>query len=258
MFNPEEIIPLLQHFTTEERESLHHDMERYDTLLHSLQKNPKRASDDPGLRGGILALNGASGSGQSYVLERVEKLLAEKAVVLPRIYLLATRAPRPGEGYQAPYIFVRETSDGFQDIFHPEVVFQSTDIYYFYQSRPGASNAILLEDVRAAMEQKMYLETVIPTLLRIKTERIKGIPAWGENLRIAYLATPGGHEWAYRLLNREPEKLESAAYRASILGRVASSLSDMQQAAQFRVPTVLNWHGQGEQAAREILEIWGI
>jgi guanylate kinase len=171
--------------------------------------------------------------------------------------LLATRSPRLGEGHKEPYIFVKETDAGFQDIHHPEVMYSQYDIYYSYQSRPGAANAILMDDVRAAMERTMFLETVIPTLLHIKTTRLGEVPAWGEKLKIVYLATPSGQEWLYRLLNREPTKLESEEWRTAIMGRVNSSIGDMEQAVEYKVQTVLNWHGKGEQAAQEILSIWG-
>ena len=65
----------------------------------------------------------------------------------------------------------------------------------------------------------MYLETVIPTLLHIKMTQIGEVPPWGEKLRIVYLAAPSGQEWMYRLLNREPSKLESEEYRANLMGR---------------------------------------
>jgi hypothetical protein len=156
-----------------------------------------------------------------------------------------------------PYIFVEEIDAGFRDIHHPEVMYSQDDIYYSYQSRPGATNAILMADVRAAMKKTMYLETVIPTLLHIKTTRIGEVPPWGEKLRIVYLATPSGQEWLYRLLNREPSKLDSEEWRAVIMGRVGSSIGDMEQAVKQNVQTVLNWHGKGEQAAQEILSIWG-
>ena len=258
MHNLEDITPLIQLFSSEERETLHIQMEEYDELLSGLLDGAKPISDSIDKTSGILALNGASGSGQSYVLERVETLLQKRSIVLPRIHLLATRAPRPGEGHKNPYIFVKKIDAGFQDIHHPDVIYRQDDIYYYYQSRPGAANAILFDDVRAAMKKTMYLETVIPTLLHIKTNQGGEIPPWGENLKIVYLATPSGQEWLYRLLDREPSKLESEEYRASIMGRVASSIADMKQAVAHKVPTVLNWHGKGEQAAQEILSIWGI
>lgn len=98
---------------------------------------------------------------------------------------------------------------------------------------------------------------MIPTLLHIKTTQIGEVPPWGEELKIVYLATPSGQEWLYRLLNRESPKLESEEYQATIMGRVDSSIGNMEQAAEHRVPTVLNWRGKGEQAAQEILSMWG-
>jgi len=258
MHNIEELAPLLQLFTAEDRETLYAQVEVYDALLPELLDRPSTTKESAEITSGILALNGASGAGQSYVLERVETQLKKRSIELPRIYLLATRSPRPGEGHKEPYIFVTKTDAGYRDIHHPEVMYSQDDIYYSYQSRPGAANAILMADVRAAMKKTMYLETVIPTLLHIKTNRIGEVPAWGEKLKIVYLATPSGQEWLYRLLNREPTKLESEEWRAAIMGRVNSSIGDMEQAVEYKVHTVLNWHGKGEQAAREILSIWGL
>jgi guanylate kinase len=257
MHNIEELTPLIQPFAADDRETLYAQAEKYDALLRELLDSERTAEDSTEKTSGILALNGASGAGQSYVLERVETLLKKRSIELPRIYLLATRSPRPGEGHKEPYIFVKNTDTGFQDIHHPEVMYSQDEIYYYYQSRPGAANAILMDDVRAAMKKPMYLETVIPTLLHIKTNRIGELPPWGNKLKIVYLATPSGQEWLYRLLNREPSKLESEEWRAAIIGRVNSSIGDMEQAVKHNVQTVLNWHGKGEQAAQEILSIWG-
>ena len=261
MHNLQDVTPLLQAFKADEQETLQYQMKKYDELLQGLLDATEATTNEPNSgqkTSGILALNGASGSGQSYVLERVETILQENDIVLPRIYLLGTRAARPGEGHKNPYIFVKETEAGFQDIHHPEVIYEPDDIYYYYQSRPGAGNAILFDDMRAAMNKVMYLETVIPTLLHLKTTANGDVPAWGSNLKIVYLATPSGQEWLFRLLDREASKLEDPAYRASMMGRVASSLTDMEQAVAHKVPTVLNWYGKGEQAAAEILSIWGL
>lgn len=257
MHNNDELAALIQLFAADDRETLYAQVKKYDVLLRDLLDSARTSHDRTEKTGGILALNGASGAGQSYVLERVETLLKKRSIELPRIYLLATRAPRPGEGHKEPYIFVEKTDGGFRDTHHPEIMYRQDEIYYSYQSRPGAANAILMDDVRAAMKKTMYLETVIPTLLHIQTTRIGKVPAWGEKLKIVYLATPSGQEWLYRLLNREPSKLESEEWRAAIVGRVVSSIGDMEQAAEHKVQTVLNWHGKGEQAAQEILSIWG-
>jgi len=257
MRRSQDLAPLVRPFASDDRETLSVQMKRYDELLSELLDGARSFKDTVAKTSGILALNGASGAGQSYVLERVEELLGNKSIILPRIYLLGTRSPRPGEGHKNPYIFVNRTDDGFQDIYHPEVIYHQDDIYYYYQSRPGAANAILFDDARAAMKRTMYLETVIPTLLHIKTTQIGEVPPWEEELRIVYLATPSGQEWLHRLLNRESSKLESEEYRVTIMGRVESSIGDMEQAAEHRVPTVLNWHGKGDQAAQEILSIWG-
>jgi guanylate kinase len=252
-----DLAPLVRSFADDDRETLSVQMNKYDRLLSELVDNANVVNDIADKSNGILALNGASGAGQSYVLERVETILQERSIALPRIYLLATRPPRHGEGHKKPYIFVRRTDAGFQDIHNHEALYRQDDIYYYYQSRPGAANAILFDDVRAAMTKKMYLETVIPTLLHMRTTQFGEIPPWGGNLKIAYLAAPSGQEWLYRLLNREPSKLESDEYQATIMGRVNSSIADMEQAAEHKVPTVLNWHGKGEIAAQEILSIWG-
>jgi len=209
MHNIEELTPLIQPFAADDRDTLNAQVEVYNALLRELLDRPSTTKESAEITSGILALNGASGAGQSYV-------------------------------------------------HYPEVMYSQDEIYYYYQSRPGAANAILMDDVRAAMNKPMYLETVIPTLLHIKTTRIGEVPAWGHKLKIVYLATPSGQEWLYRLLNREPSKLESEEWRAAIMGRVNSSIGDMEQAVEYKVQTVLNWHGKGEQAAREILTIWGL
>ncbi len=113
-------------------------------------------------------------------------------------------------------------------------------------------------DAWAAAERVVYLETVIPTLLRMRDTAIAGLPPWGDRLRIVYLAAPSGDEWLGRLVGRQPEELTDPAFRARILGRTGSSLADMEVAADAGVPCVLNHHGQGEQAAREILTAWGL
>lgn len=251
-------LPLLLHpFRPEQIEILHAQIGEYDDLLAELLGNQQSFKSVPIQASGILALNGASGAGQSYVLERVETQLKERSIVLPRIYLLGTRSPREGEGHKNPYIFVEKMNGGYKDIHRSEAIYSEDDIYYSYQSRPGAVNAILYSDIRMALEIPMYLETVIPTLLHIKTNQIGDVPAWGDRLRIVYLAVPSGHEWVYRLLNRAPERLENRDYRMSILGRVTSSLQDMKLAAAHGIPMVLNRHEQGKQAASEILSSWG-
>ena len=191
-------------------------------------------------------------------MREVGRLLKARGRKLPRIYLLATREPRPGEGHKEPYIFVRRTDGGFQDVHNPGVTYAESDIYFAYQARPGADNAILLSDVHAALTRVMYLETVVPTLLHMRSMGLAGIPAWGDDLRIVYLAAPSGEEWLGRLVNREPDKLGDARFRETLLGRTASSLADMELAAKEGVPCVLNHHGKADQAAREILAAWGI
>ncbi len=237
---------------------LESNLQTYDRLLHRLTEGETHPDNAARPQSGILALNGASGAGQSYVMKRVQSLLRARNITLPRIYLLATRSPRPDEGHKNPYIFVREMENGYQDIYHPDVLYRFDEIYYRYESRPGAVNAILLEDMRQALRQRMYLETVIPTLLHIRNTAIGEISPWEERLRIVYLAAPSGAEWLYRLLNRQPDKLTSPEYRTAILGRVDSSIADMELAAAQNIPTVLNRHGQAERAAEEILERWGV
>lgn len=253
-----EIMPLLKSFPQEDRETILAQAKRYDKLLAKLPKAVDAVGAGEKINAGILALNGASGAGQSYVMKRVENLLKEQSLTLPRIYLLATRSPRPDEGHKNPYIFAEESSEGFQDIHNPSLFYRHADIYYRYESRPGADNAILLADMQAAQEKIMYLETVIPTLLHLKENEISEIPAWKDNLKIIYLAAPSGHEWVFRLLNREPSRLVEEKFREIIKGRLSSSLSDMQLAAENKITCVLNHFGLAEQAAQEILTAWGL
>ncbi len=251
----DKLTALLAYFPVEERATLRESAAVYDAYLRKLPPATPRSGGEPW---GILALNGASGAGQSFVIAYVRRLLAARGITLPRIYLLATREPRPGEGDRNPYIFVEEVEDGFRDRFHPERLYRREEIYYAYVSRPGAANAILLEDVRRALREKMYLETVIPTLLHIRKTAIRGIPAWGEHLTIIYLAVPSGREWLYRLLQREPERLQEPAFRAGLLGRVRSSLEDMALAVREAIPAVFNRWGEGEKAAHDLLRAWGL
>ncbi|NQU31307.1 MAG: hypothetical protein HQ525_11630 [Anaerolineae bacterium] len=253
-----EILPLLQEFSEEEKGKILSQTEQYDGLLAKLPTAAELGGAEEKIEAGILALNGASGAGQSYVIKRVEKLLSEKSLTLPRIYLLGTRSPRPDEGHKNPYIFAQEVTDGFQDIHNLDFFYPHTEIYYRYQSRPGADNAILLADVQAARKKIMYLETVIPTLLYLRENEISGIPPWRDKLKIVYLAAPSGNEWVFRLLNREPERLGEEKYRGTLLGRFSSSLEDMQLAAEHKITCVLNHYGLAEQAAQEILAAWGI
>jgi len=252
-----EITPLLSSFSKAEGEKILAQAKEYDALLAKLPKVADLAGRQKKITCGILALNGASGAGQSYVMKRVQKLLNKREITLPRIYLLATRAPRPDEGHKNPYIFVEEKEDGFQDI-HNDVFYKDDEIAYRYQSRPGADNAILLADLQTAQEKVMYLETVIPTLLYLKENEIAGIPAWGDKLKIIYLAAPSGHEWVFRLLNREPERLVEEKFRNIIMGRLSSSLEDMEIAAEKEATCVLNHYGKAEEAAQEILTAWGL
>ncbi len=259
MSTPQKLNTLIEEFAPANQKTLRAQIEKYDELLAELPRATQLAeSETPARNSGILALNGASGAGQSYVMAEVEKLLAKREIELPRIYLLGTRAARPGEGYKNPYIFVKEVAAGYQEIYHPEIIYRPDDIYYFYQSRPGAANAILMEDMQTAQEEIMYLETVIPTLLHIQQNELGGIPAWGDKLQILYLVVPTGSEWVYRLLNREPEKLKGAQFQAQILGRTGSSLEDMQLAVEHQIPVILNRYNKADQAAQEILAAWGL
>jgi hypothetical protein len=258
MSHAEEFDQLVQFFDPAEQDTLRAQATQYDTFLRQLPEAATFYDNLPLSGTGILALNGASGAGQSFVMDEVEHLLKEKNLTLPRIYLLATRPPRPNEGDRNPYIFVEETGDGYRDIYTASATYAPSDIYYFYESRPGASNAILLADMEAAREKKMYLETVIPTLLHIKTTAIGGLPEWGNLMRIVYLAAPDGIEWIFRLLQRLPEKLSDPAYRRQVLGRTGSSLDDLKLAAENIIPVVLNRWGKADQAAHEIISAWGI
>ena len=121
-----EIIPLLQEFPEEEKGKILSQAEQYDGLLAKLPKAAELGGAEEKIEAGILALNGASGAGQSYVIKRVEKLLSEKSLTLPRIYLLGTRSPRPDEGHKNPYIFAQEVTDGFQDIYNPGLLLKNT------------------------------------------------------------------------------------------------------------------------------------
>ena len=250
--------PLLQEFTPSEREALLSDKERYDALLQLFPENNAESGARQQRENGILALNGASGAGQSYVLVQVERILAERGMELPRIFLLGTRTPRPGEGHKNPYIFVERVDGGFRDVHNPDVSYGDADIYYCYESRPGAENALLLSDARAALERVMYLETVIPTLLFVRSTSLAGIPAWGDLLKIVYLAAPSGEEWPARLLKREPDRLTNQQFRRGIVGRTQSSIADMELAAENGVPCVLNRFGEADKAAAEILAVWGL
>lgn len=258
MSHTEEFDRLIRSFDPGEQDTLRGEADQYDTLLQQLPAAATFYDELPLSGRGILALNGASGAGQSFVMDKVELQLKEKNLTLPRIYLLATRPPRPNEGDRNPYIFVEETDSGYRDIYTPSATYNPDEIYYFYQSRPGASNAILLSEMEAAREKKMYLETVVPTLLHIKTTAICGLPAWGDLMRIVYLAAPSGIEWIFRLLQRQPEKLSDLTYRREVLGRTGSSLEDMKLAAENTIPVVLNRWGKADQAAREIIATWGL
>jgi len=258
MSHAEEFEELVRAFDPAEKKTLRTQADQYDTFLRELPEAASFYNDLPLSDTGILALNGASGAGQSFVMDAVKLLLEERNLTLPRIYLLATRTPRPNEGDRNPYIFVEETDDGYRDIYTPSATYSPDEIYYFYQSRPGASNAILRADMEEAREKKMYLETVVPTLLHIKTTSIGGLPAWGDLMRIVYLAAPDGIEWIFRLLQRQPEKLSDPSYRRQVLGRTGSSLDDMKLAAENKIPVVLNRWGKAEQAAREIIAAWGL
>ena len=258
MSHVKEFDQFVQSFDHAEQETLRGQATQYDIFLEQLPEAAAFYDDLPISTTGILALNGASGAGQSFVMDAVKILLKDMNLTLPRIYLLATRPPRPNEGDREPYIFVEETGNGYRDIYNPSATYTPDDIYYFYQSRPGASNAILLADMWEARVKKMYLETVIPTLLHIKTTAIGGLPAWGDLMRIVYLAAPDGIEWIFRLLQRQPEKLSDPAYRRQVLGRTGSSLDDLHLAAEDKIPVVLNRWGKANQAAREIIAAWGL
>lgn len=79
-----------------------------------------------------------------------------------------------------------------------------------------------------------------------------------EFIKIIYLAAPSGYEWVFRLLNREPSRLVEEKFRVTILGRLSSSLSDMELAADKKIICVLNYYALAEQVAQEILSAWGL
>ncbi len=256
MYTEEKLNEYLAHFTAKERQILRESAAQYDNYLQQLPPaTPTKGEAQPW---GILALNGASGAGQSFVMAYVRRLLEQRGIELPRIYLLATREPRPGEGDRNPYIFVEEVEGGFRDRFNPARFYRWEEIYYYYTSRPGAANAILMDDALRARRERMYLETVIPTLLHIQRESIRGLPPWGDHLTILYLVVPTGAEWIYRLLQREPERLQEEAFRQKLIGRVRSSLEDMALAVREGIPAIFNHWGEGEKAAEELLAAWGL
>ncbi len=256
MYTEAKLNEYLAHFTAKERQVLRESAAQYDHYLQQLP--PATPTEGEAQPWGILALNGASGAGQSFVMAYVRQLLEQRGIELPRIYLLATREPRPGEGDRNPYIFVEEVEGGFRDRFHPDRFYRWDDIYYHYVSRPGAANAILMADALRARRERMYLETVIPTLLHIQREAIRGLPPWGDHLTILYLVVPTGAEWLYRLLQREPERVKEAAFRQKLIGRVRSSLKDMALAVEEQIPVIFNRWGEGEKAAEELLAAWGL
>jgi len=67
MRNIEELTPLMKPFTAADRDTLKAQVEVYDALLRELLDRPSTTKESAEITSGILALNGASGAGQSYV-----------------------------------------------------------------------------------------------------------------------------------------------------------------------------------------------
>lgn len=237
---------------------LHESSQLYDSLLSKLNIiEDYSESENKHLRKGIIALNGTSGVGQSFVMKFIKKELENRNIVFDRIYLLATREPRSNESHKDPYIFTEKTNKGYSCI-HTQNEFLNDDIYYEYESRPGAFNAILKEDIRKANNNLLYLETVIPTLFKMKSENINGIYPLKEDLKIVYLAADSGKEWIYRLVAREPDKIEDENFRNKITGRINSSLEDMKIAEKEKIPTAVHILDYGHITAKKVLKGWNI
>ncbi len=206
---------------------------------------------------GIIALNGASGVGQSYVMKFIRDELDSNNIDFERIYLLGMRDKREGEGHKDPYIFVDKIKNSFKcrdtnKVYHPK------DIYYEYESRPNASNVILKKDIKKADNKLMYLETVIPTLLKMKYESLSGFSPLEDKLNVVYLTAESGEEWLTRLAAREPDKLNNNDYKNKLIGRIKSSLNDMEIVSEKNIPSVVNEYKKGRETAKKALTAWGI
>lgn len=70
MSTSESIDHLLQVFAPQHRETLFAQIAKYDELLNRLPEAAKLVSNEPKRTTGILALNGASGAGQSFVMAK--------------------------------------------------------------------------------------------------------------------------------------------------------------------------------------------
>ncbi len=231
---------------------------KYDELLNSLNLVSEYGVDlKQGVDRGIIALNGTSGVGQSFVMRFIVEELKNKGVSFDRFCLLATRNPRSNEGDGDPYIFVNKKGDSYKCIFS-EKTFSDEDIYLEYESRPGAYNAILKSDLKKSGDKLMYLETVVPTLFKMKNESIAGFNPLGDNLKIAYLAADSGKEWLYRLVAREPDKISDKGFRDKLVGRVDSSLKDMYVASKEQIPSVVHVLDKGDITAKKVLAAWNI
>ena len=232
--------------------------QKYDELLTSLNRVDNFGDElKQGFNHGIIALNGTSGVGQSFVMKFIKEELKNKGVSFDRIYLLATRTPRSNEGDRDPYIFVNKKDNSYECIFSGKT-FSKGDVYLEYESRPGAFNAILMSDLEKSKNNLMYLETVIPTLLKMKNESFNGFDALGDDLRIAYLAADSGKEWLYRLVAREPDKISDENFRNKLIGRVDSSLKDMYVASKEQIPSVVHVLDNGHITAKKVLTAWNI
>lgn len=206
---------------------------------------------------GVIALNGASGVGQSYVMKYIRDELDSNNIDFERIYLLGMRDKREGEGYKDPYIFVNKEDDKFicRD---KGKVYTRDDIYFEYESRPNASNVILKKDIKKADNQLMYLETVIPTLLKMKYESLSGLSPLEDKLNVVYLTAESGEEWLTRLAAREPDQISDESYKNKLIGRIKSSLDDMKIVSDEKIPSVVNEYMKGKETAKKALTAWGI
>ncbi len=78
MSHAEEFDQLVQSFDPAEQETLRVQAAQYDSFLRQLLAAATFYDDLPLSGTGILALNGASGAGQSFVMDEVELLLQER------------------------------------------------------------------------------------------------------------------------------------------------------------------------------------
>lgn len=239
-------------------EHIYKSAKKYDELLDRLNLVKEYdESRNAELSTGIIALNGTSGVGQSFVMKYIQKELEKNQIPFERIYLLGTREQRDNEGHKDPYIFVDKTRNGYECI-HTGKEYSDSDIYFEYESRPGANNAIVKDDILKADSRLLYLETVIPTLIKMKNEPLSGFSPLDDKLKVAYLAADSGTEWVKRLVAREPHKLSDKKFLDKLVGRVDSSLADMEIAAKEQIPTAVHVLDHGEETAKKVLTAWNM